>query len=82
MNEDEPDHEDEQDANAPKRGRPRKVTPEAAPEAAIVEPVKRIKVTHYKIEGTSMGRLLEFQLEYLPASEADALIAKGWAVAC
>ena len=70
---------------APKRGpgRPRKeVLPEAAPEAAIVEPAKRIKVTHYKIEGTSMGRLLEFQMEYLPASEADALIAKGWAVPC
>lgn len=67
--------------DSPKRGpgRPRK---EGIPEAVIIEPTKRIKVTHYKIEATSVGRLLEFQFEHLPVSEADALIAKGWAVAC
>lgn len=61
-------------------GRPRK--DEAAPEAAVIEPLKRVKITHYKIENTSMGRLLEYQMEFLPASEADALIAKGWAKPC
>lgn len=42
---------------------------------------KRVQITHYKVP-SSMGRLIAGQREHLPAGEADALIAKGYAKEC
>lgn len=42
---------------------------------------KKVRITHYKVF-TSIGRLIEGRQEYLPAPEADDLIAKGHAVEC
>lgn len=54
---------------------------QAAPDTPARVPLKRVKITHYKVF-TSIGRLIEGQREYLPADEADALIAKGHAAEC
>lgn len=53
----------------------------AAPETTEHTPMKRVRITHYKVF-TSIGRLIEGRQEYLPAPEADDLIAKGHAVEC
>lgn len=39
---------------------------------------KRVKIRHYKVY-TSQGRQLEGNFAMLPADEADALVAKGYA---
>jgi len=56
-------------------------TANAAPDTPARVPLKRVRITHYKVY-TSIGRLVAGQREYLPADEADALIAKGQAVEC
>lgn len=54
---------------------------DAAPETPARDPLKRVRITHYKVF-TSIGRLIAGQREHLPAPEADDLIAKGHAVEC
>lgn len=56
-------------------------TAKDAPDTPARVPLKRVRITHYKVF-TSIGRLIAGQREYLPADEADALIAKGHAAEC
>jgi hypothetical protein len=51
------------------------------PAETVSETKKRVKITHYKVV-SSMGRLIQGQKEYLPASEAEALIKAGHAIPC
>jgi hypothetical protein len=50
-------------------------------EETVSEAKKRVLITHYKVP-SSMGRLIQGQKEYLPAAEADALVAAGHAKPC
>lgn len=55
--------------------------PKEAPSAPQSHEVKRVRIKHYKVY-TSQGRFIEADRPWLPAHEADDLLAKGHAIPC